>query len=135
MAVIIFFIVLAIIGVVALTIINTKAVSSEKTEEEIQQGTEMEGQSNNEVKALEMAEPIKPEEKKVESANNITLEVVDRQTSSTMNDQAYRKALQSFKETTKGDNIDHQPEKKIKDDEYRRALQAISEKNQLNKKD
>jgi hypothetical protein len=111
--VIIILLVIAVIVLFLLTMINVRTISSERETIVIEPESEQVEYLNN---PSEQREQDKRDKERVQKAPNTS-----------MDDQSYRKALQSFKETaSKEEKKNTAADEKIKDNDYRKALQSIS---------
>ncbi|MGG3801700.1 hypothetical protein [Metabacillus fastidiosus] len=112
MAAVILFIVIAIVIILGLVMMNMNSVSSKRQAEDILV-------VNNENQPKEDSENTSadlPKEDRTEGNQEETQ-------APNMNDQAYRKALQSFKGNT-GDNV-KEADRNMKDDDFRKALKSM----------
>ncbi|MED4531872.1 hypothetical protein [Metabacillus fastidiosus] len=116
MAAVILFVVIAVVIILGLVMMNMNSVSSKRQAEDISaesNGNQLNEDSENTSAGL-------PKEDKTEE-NQEEIKVPN------MDDQAYRKALQSFKGNS-GDDV-KEADQNMKDDDFRKALKSIVGKN------
>ncbi|MED4452083.1 hypothetical protein [Metabacillus fastidiosus] len=116
MVAVILFVVIAVVIILGLVMMNMNSVSSKRQAEDI-------SAANNENQSKEDFENTSadlPKEDKTEG-NQEEIKAAN------MDDQAYRKALQSFKGNS-GDDV-KEADRNMKDDDFRKALKSIVGKN------